>query len=201
MAERLASDPTDLELIDRFKKGDRSAFEMLVVRHQRQVYNLAYRITRLPDEAQELTQDIFIKVYQKLDTFRGEAAFKTWLYQVAANHAKNRLKYLKRRKYYYSESIDEPIEGQNGSMTKQYISDNPTPDQTVSSSQVSEIVQQKLAQLPEEQRIVVTLRDIQGFDYEEIAQITGLALGTVKSRIHRGRLELKQKLAFLMREE
>lgn len=191
---------SDLDLIARFKNGDKSAFEILFIRHQRRVYNLAYRLTGMPDEAQELTQEIFIKVFRKLDTFRGDAAFTTWLYQVASNHAKNRLKYLGRRKYFHSESMDEPIEGQHGSMEKQYTSPNPNPEQSLDSAQLQEIVQEKLAELPEDQRLVVTLRDIQGLDYEQIAQITGLALGTVKSRIYRGRLELKRKLAFLFRE-
>ena len=192
---------SDKELVDRFNKGDRGAFEALVVRHQRRVYNLTYRITGLADEAQELTQDIFIKVYQKLSTFRGDAAFTTWLYQVAANHAKNRLKYLNRRKYFRSESVEAPIEGKNGAMTKQYPNPSPGPDKLLDSAEIQKIVQEKLAELSEEQKIVVTLRDIEGLDYEEIAQITGLALGTVKSRIHRGRLELKRKLSFLFREK
>ncbi len=193
-------EPTDKELVAQCKKGDRDAFEALVRRHQRRVYNLAFRILGHPEEAQELAQDVFIKVYQKIDSFRGDAAFTTWLYQVTANHAKNKLKYLGRRHYYRSESMDEPVQGQDGTMEKQYENPNPGPDDNMQSSQVRQLVQDKLAELPEEQRIVVTLRDIEGLDYEEIAQITGLALGTVKSRIHRGRLELKRLLANLVRE-
>ena len=200
MGKPQESGPSDKELIEQFRNGDQSAFEQLVIRHQRRVYNLAYRITGLPDEAQELAQEIFIKVYQKLDTFRGEAAFTTWLYQVAANHSKNKLKYLKRRKYYTSSSVDEPIEGANGAIEKQFESPAPTPEDLMNSAQLQKIVQEKLSELPDEHRIVLTLRDIQGLDYDQIAKITGLALGTVKSRIHRGRLELKRKLAFLFKE-
>lgn len=200
MGKENKAEYSDMELVERFNKGDRAAFEALVIRHQRRVYNLAYRITGIAEEAQELAQEVFIKVFQKLSTFRGESAFTTWLYQVTANHAKNKLKYLNRRKYFTSESIDEPIQGQNGPMSKQYENPSPRPDQALNSSQVQKIVQEKLSELEEDQRIVVTLRDIEGLDYDEIAEITGLALGTVKSRIHRGRLELKRKLAFLIRE-
>lgn len=200
MGKPQVSGHSDKELIERFRKGDKSAFEQLVLRHQRRVYNLAFRITGLPDEAQELAQEIFIKVYQKLDTFRGDAAFTTWLYQVAANHSKNRLKYLKRRKYYSTSSVDEPIEGTNGSIEKQYKSPEPTPEDILNSSQLQKIVQEKLNELPDAHRMVLVLRDIQGLDYDQISHITGLALGTVKSRIHRGRLELKRKLAFLFKE-
>jgi len=108
------TEATDLELVERFKRGEKAAFELLVVRHQRLVYNLAYRLTGLPDEAQDLAQEVFIKVFKKIDSFRGESAFKTWLFQVAANHAKNRLKYLSRRRYFTSESIDETIDGEDG---------------------------------------------------------------------------------------
>jgi RNA polymerase sigma-70 factor, ECF subfamily len=192
--------PDDLELIERFKAGDKSAFEAIVVRHQTRVYNLVFRVTGLPDEASELTQEIFVKVYQKISMFRGESAFSTWLYRVAVNHAKNRLKYLSRRQYFRSESVDQPINGPDGDIQKQYESHDLNPEQSLGSSEVSRIVQEKLAELAEDYRIVVTLRDIQELDYEEIAKITGLALGTVKSRIHRGRIELKKKLAFLVRE-
>jgi len=196
-----ASGQQDLELIRRFRQGEQAAFELLVIRHQRRVYNLAFRVTGLPEEAQELAQEIFIKVYEKLDSFRGDAAFTTWLHQVAINHAKNRLKYLSRRQYFRSESVDQTVQGEDGDMTRQYESEAPTPEEELGSAQIQKEVQDKLAQLPEEQRIVVVLRDIEGLDYEEIAQITGLAVGTVKSRIHRGRLELKRKLAPLIREQ
>jgi RNA polymerase sigma-70 factor (ECF subfamily) len=200
VAEARSGEPTDKELVEQFKAGDTAAFETLVVRHQRRVYNLAFRITGLHDEAQELAQEIFLKVYQKLHTFRGDAAFTTWLHQVCANHSKNRLKFLSRRKYFHSESIDQPIERAEGSLAKQYESPSRRPDQELSRAQTQQIVQEKIAELPEEQRIVVIMRDIEELDYDEIAEATGLALGTVKSRIHRGRLELKRKLAFLFAE-
>lgn len=194
------TNPTDKELVRQFKKGDKSAFEALVRRHQRRVFNLVFRVCRHPDEANDLTQEVFVRVYKKLHTFEERSAFTTWLYQVAVNHAKNRLKYLGRRHYYQSESLDKPIEGSENTMTRQIESTDLGPDQLLAGAQIQKIVQEKLSELADDQKMVVIMRDIQGLDYEEIAEITGLALGTVKSRIHRGRVELKKKLEFLVKE-
>ncbi|HPQ70467.1 MAG TPA: sigma-70 family RNA polymerase sigma factor [bacterium] len=195
------ADRADKALIVRFNDGDRQAFEELVIRYQQRIYNTALRFLRVDDEAQEVTQEIFIKVYHALPEFRGESKFSTWLYQVAMNHCKNKLKYLKRRHYYTSDSMEQAIETQDGEMSRQFASEDPDPQQEAQSRETQEKVRAAINLLADDQREVIVLRELQGLSYEEIADITGQALGTVKSRIHRARLELARLLKPLLEIE
>ncbi len=197
----LDADRVDKALIVRFNDGDRLAFEELVIRYQQRIYNTALRFLRVDDEAQEVTQEIFIKVYHALPEFRGESKFSTWLYQVAMNHCKNKLKYLKRRHYYTSDSMEQAVETQDGEMSRQFASDDPDPQQEAQSRETQEKVRAAINLLADDQREVIVLRELQGLSYEEIADITGQALGTVKSRIHRARLELARLLKPLLEIE
>lgn len=192
---------SDARCIERFLGGEDRAFEELVIRYQRRIYNLALRYLGVEDEAQETTQEIFIKVYRSLKSFRGEAKFSTWLYQVATNHCRNRIKYLKRRHYYQSTSMDCPQETEDGEMQQQYAADGPDPQQQVQTGQWREKVREAIDQLNEDHREAIILRDLQGMSYDEIASVTGQAVGTVKSRIHRARLELAQRLKPLVEAE
>jgi len=201
MAVTARREDPDTNLVKRVKKGDKAAFDALVVRYQGKIYNLALRMVGAPHLAEELSQEIFLKVYRKIDSFRGEALFSTWLYQVAANHSRNKIKYLKRREYYRSESLDQPKETQNGSTLQRQVEDNTfNPEDMASSQEVRKLVQEKIATLPEDYRLVIVLRDIQGLSYEEIAKITGAVEGTVKSRLHRARNALKEELRSLLSE-
>ena len=191
----------DVRCIGRFLSGDEQAYEELVVRYQRRIFNLTLRYLRGEEEAREATQEIFIKVYRSLARFRGDARFSTWLYQVAVNHCKNRLKYLQRRHYFNSESMDDPLEGEDGETRRQYAADQPDPRELAQTKEVQIVVRQAIDKLPDEHREAIILRDLQGLSYEEIAEITGQVVGTVKSRIHRARAELARLLQPWMETE
>jgi RNA polymerase sigma-70 factor, ECF subfamily len=184
----------DREAIEDVRRGNADAFEGIVVHYHRQIFALAFRMVHSQEEAADLTQEIFIRAWQKLDSFRGESKFSTWLFQIAGNHCKNRLKYLKRRHYYQHESIDSDPSGGDAHPVRQLPDPSHDPEEDLAGNQVQEIVRNKLEELPEEQRVVLVMRDIEDLDYDEIAAATGLPLGTVKSRIHRGRIELARKL-------
>lgn len=193
-AKQKAIDP-DQELIGRFLAGDEGAFNRLVLSYQNRVYGLCYRMMGNLEEAEEVAQEVFITVYKSLGDFRGDSRFSTWLYRVTVNHCKNRIKYLGRRKYYQSQSFEEPVETAEGdTMTRQIADEHLDPLGNMEQREVQNIVQEKMSELDEEQRTVVFLRDIEGMSYQEIADILELREGTVKSRIHRARLELKDKL-------
>jgi RNA polymerase sigma-70 factor, ECF subfamily len=188
------ADREDSRCIERFLAGDNRAFEQLVFRYQRRIYNLALRYLRVPEEAQEVTQEVFVKVFRSLKNFRGDAKFSTWLYMVAANHCKNRLKYLKRRHYFDGESLDAPLGDDPDAPVRQYAADEPDAAQQVETGQLQQAVRAAIDKLADDHREAVVLRDLQGLSYEEISEITGQAVGTVKSRIHRARVELARLL-------
>jgi RNA polymerase sigma-70 factor (ECF subfamily) len=187
-------DGSDAESVDRFLQGDPHAFEELVRRHQRRVYNLALRFLRSPDEAQEMTQEIFVKLYRSLKGFRGEAKFSTWLYLVAVNHCKNRLKFLNRRHYFTSDPLDPPDDPDERGPRQQFAAADPDPEQQMMSADTQRAVRRAIDELSDDHRLAIVLRDLQGLSYEEVAEATGETVGTVKSRIHRARLELARKL-------
>jgi len=184
----------DQELIGRFLAGDEGAFNRLVLSYQNRVYGLCWRMMSNSEEAEEVAQEVFITVYKSLPDFRGDSRFSTWLYRVTVNHCKNRMKYLGRRKYYQSESFDGPVETEEGEMVKQIADEHLDPLDRLEQKETQALVQKKLNELEEEQKAVLLLRDIEGLSYQEIAEILDLREGTVKSRIHRARLELKEKL-------
>ncbi|NLH49805.1 MAG: sigma-70 family RNA polymerase sigma factor [Myxococcales bacterium] len=176
--------------MERFLGGDQRAFEELVLRYQRRVFNLSLRFVRVPEEAQEVTQEIFVKLFRSLGSFRGEAKFSTWLYMVAVNHCRNRLKYLNRRHYFTGESLDPMPDGEDDGPVRQYAAADPDPNDRVTAKETRQAVRRAIDQLSDDHREAIILRDLQGLSYEEIAEITGQSLGTVKSRIHRARSEL-----------
>lgn len=185
----------DQELIGRFLAGDEGAFNRLVLSYQNRVYGLSYRMMGNLEEAEEVAQEVFITVYKSLRDFRGDSQFSTWIYRVTVNHCKNRIKYLGRRKYYSSQSLDEPVDGNDGEvMARQLPDEHLDALGRMEQKEVQNTVQEKMNELDEEQRTVLFLRDIEGMSYQEIADILDLREGTVKSRIHRARLELKDKL-------
>jgi len=196
LAKRLkaqVSDP-DWELIERFLKGDEAGFNQLVLNYQNRVYGLCYRIMGNLEEAEEIAQEVFITVYNSLSEFRGDSRFSTWLYRITVNHCKNRLKYLGRRGYFQSDSLDQGLETEEGEFSRQMESEDFSPLERLEQKEVERLVQGKIMELDEEQRAMILLRDLEGLSYQEISEILGLKEGTVKSRIHRARLELKDKL-------
>ncbi len=163
---------SDKKLIDNYLSGDRDAFGEIVKRHKDYVYNLAYRLTNNPSDAEDLTQEIFIRLMDKLESFRGDAKFSTWLYRLATNQCLDWL----RRSRPESSSID----------LLELKSDDNVQAKVESKEQIDDI-EKALTKLPADFRLAVTLRDIEGYSYSEIAEYLDVSIGTVKSRISRGR--------------
>jgi len=190
----LAAGPTDEELVRRFKRGDQGAFDEFVIRYQDRVYTTCLRQLGVPQRAEEIAQDTFIKMYRGLPRFRGESKLSTWVHRIVINTCKNERLRLKRRK----NSLHEPLEGKQGLKQDQPLRQIPNPglgtDHGMHRSEAEKMLSEALAQLEEDHATIITLRDIQGLSYEEIAQILGLPRGTVKSRLHRARLALADLL-------
>jgi RNA polymerase sigma-70 factor, ECF subfamily len=184
-------------LLRRLRERDERAFREMVERYQDRVFNLVFRMIGTREEAEDLAQEVFVTVFKSIDSFRGEAKFSTWLYRIAANHCKNRIKYLSRRADRKTGALDETAEREaaaqgGGPIAAGHIA---APDRVLEGVQMDRLVQQAIAALDEDHRLVVVLRDLEELSYEEICEITGLPEGTVKSRLHRARLALKEKLA------
>jgi RNA polymerase sigma-70 factor (ECF subfamily) len=182
-------------LIRRLRDRDERAFRELLDLHRDRVFNITYRMLGNRSEAEDVAQEVFITVFKTIDSFREEAKFSTWLYRVAVNHTKNRIKYLARRHDRDRDELDEGVHSQqvNGAVTGMPLR-NAQPDKALASAQMESLMQEAIEALDEDQRAVVILRDVEELSIDEICQITGLPDGTVKSRLHRARLVLRKKL-------
>jgi RNA polymerase sigma-70 factor, ECF subfamily len=180
-------------LLRRLRDRDERAFRELIETHRDRVYNITYRMLGNRSEAEDIAQEVFITVFKTIDTFREESKFSTWLYRVTVNHCKNRIKYLARRHDRDREEIDETTHGTgvNGTIGAPVPS---SPAKALEAAQMEKVIQEAIANLEEDQRIVVVLRDVEDLSIEEICEITGLPDGTVKSRLHRARLVLRKRL-------
>jgi RNA polymerase sigma-70 factor, ECF subfamily len=174
----------DQQLVERAQRGDKHAFELLVAKYQRRLGRLISRFVRDSAEAEDVTQEAFIKAYRALPAFRGESAFYTWLYRIGINTAKNYLVALGRRAPTSTQFDAEEAEDFEGADLLQDVN---TPENELMSKQVAGVVNASLLQLPEDLRTALTLREIEGLSYEEIAEIMGCPIGTVRSRIFRAR--------------
>jgi RNA polymerase sigma-70 factor (ECF subfamily) len=186
------------EVIEGCKAGDREAFEKIVLFYQKRVFNYAYRMLGHMEEARDLAQEVFVSVFESIRELREVAKFDAWLKQVTLNHCRNRWKYLRRRHYFNVDSIDDPIETEEGEVTKSLIDPSDKPDVLYEKKMVQEWIQKGLLGLKEDQRELIVLRDLQGLSYEEMGRLLSLPEGTVKSKLHRARMELKgilEKLA------
>ncbi len=181
-------------LLRRLRDRDERAFRELVEAHRDRVFNITYRMLGNRAEAEDVAQEVFIAVFKTIDHFREESKFSTWLYRIAVNHCKNRIKYLSRRHDRDRDELDESTHGTgvNGTIGGPVPS---APDKQLASAQMEKLMQEAIANLEDDQRIVVVLRDVEDLSIEEICEITGLPDGTVKSRLHRARLVLRKKLA------
>jgi len=175
----VAGEPSDRDLVERFVGGDRDAFAVLVQRHERRVYNLAYRMLGREEDAHDATQDTFLNAFRRMSSFRGDAQFTTWLHRVAINTCYDA---LRRRKREPALEMDQSAEG------------DAIPHDHAESTAVSIDVQRALLRVPNEFRAALVLHDVQDLPYDEIAEILGVPVGTVKSRIHRGRVALAREL-------
>ena len=185
----------DRVLVDRFKSGDQTAFDEMVSRYWDRIYSMVHQLLRNTQDAEEVTQDAFIRAHRGLVNFRGDSAFSTWLYQIATNLARNRYWYWWRRKRDKTISFDQPI-GIDGEGTLADIipAEVETPDDITVTQEFVDRIGQAMEKLGAKHREILILRNIKNLSYEEIAEILGISVGTVKSRIARARESLRGKL-------
>jgi RNA polymerase sigma-70 factor (ECF subfamily) len=181
----------DQQLVERAQRGDKKAFELLVVKYQRKLARLLSRFIRDAGEVEDVTQEAFIKAYRALPSFRGDSAFYTWLYRIGINTAKNYLVALGRRAPTVTGVDNEEAEDIE---VGEQLKDMNTPEQQMMTRQLAETVNSSLHELPEELRTAITLREIDGLSYEEIAQVMNCPIGTVRSRIFRAREAIAARL-------
>ena len=188
--------PDEKELIERCKKGDIDAFDQLIRSYEKRVYNFAYHMAQNQAQAEDVMQEAFIRVFNSIHTFRGEANFSTWLFKIVTNVFLDERKRAKSRQ---TVPLDEFIELEEDTVTRQIEDTGPTPDVVVQTRERDQLLKDAIQTLPEYQRAMVVFYHFQGKSYEEIADIMNLPIGTVKSRLNRARLALKEKLG-AMRE-
>ena len=191
MSEREA----DQLLVERAQRGDKRAFELLVEKYQHKLARLVSRLVRDPGEAEDVTQEAFIKAYRALPSFRGDSAFYTWLYRIGINTAKNFLVAAGRRAPTSTEVDAEEAEGYEGS---EQLHDINTPESLLLSKEIATTVNAAIESLPEELRSAIQLRELEGMSYEEIAKLMDCPIGTVRSRIFRAREAIADKLKPLL---
>lgn len=183
----------DQQLVERVQRGDKQAFDLLVIKYQRKLARLLSQFIRDAAEVEDVTQEAFIKAYRALPSFRGESAFYTWLYRIGINTAKNFLVTQGRRAPTTTSAGFDSEDAENFEEGSQLREMN-TPESELMSKQIAETVNQTLQELPEELRTAITLREIEGLSYEEIASIMNCPIGTVRSRIFRARETIAEKL-------
>ncbi len=185
----------DQQLVNRAKRGDKRAFELLVAKYQRKLARLLSRFIRDPAEIEDVTQEAFIKAYRALPSFRGDSAFYTWLYRIGINTAKNYLVAMGRRAPTTTEFDNDEAEAfEDG----EHLRDVNTPEHELMSKEIGHTVNATMEALPEELRTAITLREIEGLSYDEIAEAMGCPIGTVRSRIFRAREAIAEKLRPLL---
>jgi len=178
-------------LLRRLRERDERAFRELIEGHRDRVFNVTLRMLGNRAEAEDVAQEVFITVFKTIDTFREESKFSTWLYRVTVNHCKNRIKYLARRSDRKRDELDDNVTSSLGPIGAPQPA---APDRALESAQMEQVLERAIAELDDDYRVVLVLRDVEDLTIEEICEITGLPDGTVKSRLHRGRLALRKKL-------
>ncbi len=184
----------DQELVERVQKGDKSAFDLLVRKYQHKIVKLISRYVRDPDESLDVAQETFIKAYRALANFRGESAFYTWIYRIAINTAKNHLVAQGRRPPDTDIDAEDAVQLEGESLLRE----NDSPEHMVLKDEIQQTIFQAIEDLPEDLRTAITLRELEGLSYEEIAQAMGCPIGTVRSRIFRAREAIDAKLKPLL---
>jgi len=180
--------------IDKLRAGDAAAFEMLVDRYSGDLYSLLYRLTENAEEASDLTQDTFLKALRSVKGFRGESGLKTWLFRIAINESRNRFRWWKRRRRDVTISLDATVGETDTAMSDLIADGSVSPEDAALAREREYVLQAALLDLSDAFREAVVLCDIQGLSYEETAAALGIGIGTVKSRISRGREELRRRL-------
>jgi RNA polymerase sigma-70 factor (ECF subfamily) len=189
----------DTDLIAAFLKGDKIAFDRLVLKYQKRIINLCYRLLGDYDEANDTAQETFVKVYRSLKNFRFQASFSTWIYRIAVNTCKNKLGSFNYRFHKKMVRLNGGHQSEGGAFAIQLNGGSTTPLNGLIKKEREATIQKAIDALSKHQKTVLILRDIEGHSYEEIARITGYTLGTVRSRLARAREELKKKLKGIYR--
>lgn len=193
--KKTAGSPSeDALLITAFQEGDRTAFDKLVLKHKNKVFNLCYWVIGDYQEANDTAQETFIKVFRSLKKFRFDSSFSTWLFRIAVNTCKNRLNSSEFRQKKKTISLDNPGDPATERSLSQIKDEAPSPSIELERRERMMLIKEAIDSLPAEQKDVVVLRDIEGLSYEEIVDITGLNVGTLKSRLARARLNLRNRL-------
>ena len=191
----MSSQSSDKKLVRRVQKGDKGAFDLLVLKYQHKIVNLVMRYVRDPELALDITQEAFIKAYRALPRFRGDSAFYTWMYRIAVNTAKNHLAAQRRRPLDVELDLQDPEQYDLQAKLKE----TDTPEGVTLSNELKETVERAIAALPEDLRTAIILRELDGMSYEEIAQTMECPVGTVRSRIFRARDAIAKKIGPLTR--
>jgi len=191
----MSNQASDSKLVKRVQKGDKGAFDLLVLKYQHKIVNLVMRYVRDPELALDITQDAFIKAYRALPRFRGDSAFYTWMYRIAVNTAKNHLAAQRRRPMDVELDMQDPEQYDLHAKLKE----TDTPEGVTLSNELKEAVSRAIAALPEDLRTAIILRELEGMSYEEIAQTMECPVGTVRSRIFRARDAISKKVGPLTR--
>jgi RNA polymerase sigma-70 factor, ECF subfamily len=192
--DRLGEPVVDHELVARVQRGDKKAFDLLVLRYQSKVANLVVRYVKDRTEALDVTQEAFIKAYRAIGDFRGDSAFYTWLYRIAINTAKN---------YLVAQGRRPPGSGVDAEMAEQFdeggrLQEFATPERNLLRDEIAATVHRAIAELPEDLRTAITLRELEGMSYEDIAKVMSCPIGTVRSRIFRAREAIDKQLKPLL---
>jgi len=182
----------DVALVARVRKGDMQAFEQLVKQYDRQVFRIAQHITQNREDAEDIVQDAFLKAYEKIDQFQGNSKFSTWLIRIAVNESLMR---LRKRKTARTVSMDEDVQTDEGFIPRDFADWSPNPEQLYGQSELAEILRKTIQGLPEGFRSVFVLRDVENLSTEETAEMLGLSVPAVKSRLLRARLQLRERLS------
>ena len=191
----MPNESTDSKLVKRVQKGDKGAFDMLVLKYQHKIVNLVMRYVRDPEQALDIAQDAFIKAYRALPRFRGDSAFYTWLYRIAVNTAKNHLAAQRRRPIDIELDLQDPEQYDLHAKLKE----TDTPEGVTISEELRKTVEKAIQLLPEDLRTAIVLRELDGMSYEEIAQTMECPVCTVRSRIFRARDAISKKVGTLIK--
>lgn len=185
----------DRLLVDRFKSGDEAAFNEMVSRYWDRIYGMVHQLLRNQQDAEEVTQDAFIRAHRGLVNFRGESAFSTWLYQIATNLARNRYWYWWRRKRDKTVSFDQPVgDGNDTPLSEVFATEMETPGDITVTQELVDHIAVGMEKISAKHREVLILRNVKNMAYEEIAEVLGISVGTVKSRIARARESLRDAI-------
>lgn len=190
----MGDDGADIHLVERVKRGDKSAFDLLVLKYQHRIVKLVSRYVRDPSDALDVAQEAFLKAYRAIPKFRGESAFYTWLYRIAINTAKNYLVMMSRRP---TEVEPETVEGETPEL-ESFLKDQATPENLLLTEEIQKTIVDAIETLPEDLRTAINLREVEGLSYEEIAQVMSCPIGTVRSRIFRAREAIDKRLKPLL---